>query len=288
MIAATKKMNNYLNLVKFSHTIFAMPFAFIGYFMAVNDGYKLDWLKLLLVLMCMIFARNAAMGFNRYADREIDLKNPRTAIREIPQGIIKPGSALKFVFLNSLAFIISTFFINSLTFVLSPVALLVILGYSLTKKITALCHFILGLGLSLAPIGAYLAISGRFAWLPVIFSFIVLFWVSGFDIIYALQDEDFDKKENLKSIPAFMGIKYAIWLSVGIHLMSAILVVIAGLMSHFGIWYWIGACVFISLLGYQHILVKPNDLSKLNKAFFTANGIASLIFAIFTVMDFTI
>jgi 4-hydroxybenzoate polyprenyltransferase len=288
MIVSTKKVNNYLKLVKFSHTIFAMPFAFIGYFMAVHHGYKLDWVKFSLVLMCMVFARNAAMAFNRYADREIDQKNPRTAIRELPQGIIKPGSALKFVFLNAVAFIISTYFINGLTFVLSPVALFIILAYSLTKKITALCHFILGLGLSLAPIGAYLSMSGKFAWLPLIFSFIVLFWVSGFDIIYALQDEGFDKTEKLKSIPAFIGIKQAIWLSSGVHLCSATLVIIAGFAGHFRIWYWVGAIIFVALLIYQHLLVKPHDLSKLNKAFFTANGIASIIFAIFTILDFTI
>lgn len=280
------RVNNYLKLVKFSHTIFAMPFAFVGYFLAIHEGYHLNWITLALVVVSMVFARNAAMAFNRYADREIDLKNPRTAIREIPQGIIRPGSALKFVLLNSIAFIIITGFINRLTLFLSPVALAVILGYSITKKFTALCHFILGLGLSLAPIGAYLSVTGEFAILPVLFSFIVLFWVSGFDIIYALQDEQFDKSENLKSIPATRGLKRAIRISSAIHVGSAVFVVLAGSLGHFGLWYWIGSVLFMSLLIYQHLLVKPNDLSRLNQAFFTANGIASIVFASFVIIDF--
>ena len=288
MITSGSKVNNYLKLVKFSNTIFAMPFAIIGYFLAIHHVAHFDWIKLLLMILCMVFARNAAMAFNRYSDREIDYKNTRTAIREIPQGIINPGSALKFVILNSIAFIITTYLINRLTFLLSPVALFVILGYSITKKFTVLCHFILGLGLSLAPIGAYLSMVGEFSWLPLLFSFIVLFWVSGFDIIYALQDEQFDKTEKLRSIPAFMGIKQAILLSIIIHLFSAIFVIIAGFIGHFGSWYWAGTCLFISLLTYQHVLIKPNDLSKLNQAFFMSNGIASLIFAIFTILDITL
>lgn len=282
---AGNKVNNYLKLVKFGHTIFAMPFAFIGYFLAINQGYQLNWLTLLLVVLCMVFARNAAMAFNRYADREIDLKNPRTALREIPMGVIKPGSALRFVILNAIAFFVTTGFINKLTFRLSPVALLIILGYSITKKFTFLCHFILGLGLSLAPIGAYLAVTGRFYWLPLMFSSVVLFWVSGFDIIYALQDEQFDKTENLSSIPAFIGIKQAIWISTIIHIFCAVLVATTGILGNFGMWYWVGASLFIALLVYQHLLVKPNDLSKLNQTFFTANGFASLVYAVFTVTD---
>lgn len=285
---ATTNVTNYLKLVKFSHTVFAMPFAFIGFFLAVQQGYKIEWVKLLWVLLCMVFARNAAMAFNRFADREIDIQNPRTAIREIPQGIIKPGSALMFVVLNAIAFIITTAFINKVTLALSPVALFVILGYSITKKFTAFCHFVLGLGLSLAPIGAYLSITGEFSIIPILFSLVVLFWVSGFDIIYALQDEHFDKTQHLKSIPAVMGVKRAIFTSIVIHSLCSILVVIAGVAGHFGLWYWVGAFLFISLLIYQHLLVKPNDLSKLDHAFFTANGIASVIFAVFTIIDFTV
>ncbi len=284
-----KKVKSYLSLVKFSHTIFAMPFAFIGYFLALHQGNtEFEWKLFLFVVLCMVFARNAAMAFNRFIDREIDNKNPRTAIREIPAGIIKANSALWFVIINSLLFIATTYFINPLTFKLSPVALLIILGYSITKKFTALCHLILGLGLSLAPIGAYLAVTGEFALIPVLYSFVVLLWVSGFDIIYALQDLDFDKEEELKSFPVFFGKKGALNASTLLHIVSALITILAGYYSEFGIIYWIGSAIFISLLFYQHTLVKPNDLSKVNIAFFTTNGIASVIFAVFTITELII
>ena len=233
----------------------------------------------------MVFARSAAMAFNRYIDRKIDEQNVRTAIREIPAGAVKPQSALLFVIVNCLLFIATTFFINPICFYLSPVALAVVLGYSLTKRFTALCHVILGVGLSLAPIGAYLAVTGKFDWLPLFFSFAVLFWVSGFDIIYALQDEDFDKSKNLKSIPVWLGKKRALLLSGIFHVISASFIIYAGFYAQFNSWYWIGAFVFSGLLIYQHTLVKPDDLSKVNLAFFTTNGIASAVFAVFVLMD---
>ncbi|MCK4663109.1 MAG: putative 4-hydroxybenzoate polyprenyltransferase [Bacteroidales bacterium] len=277
---------NYLSLVKFSHTVFAMPFALIGFFLAVRlTKYFLEWKTLLLIIFCMILARNAAMSFNRYIDRHIDKKNDRTFFREIPLGKIRDKSALRFVIINSLLFCITTLFINKLVFFLSPIALLVILGYSYTKQFTALCHLILGLGLSLAPIGAYLSVTGKFAIIPILFSLIVFFWVSGFDIIYALQDEEFDINEKLKSVPAYMGKIKALILSSILHFFSAFLVIYVGIYSKFGIIYFSGAFVFIALLIYQHIIVKPNDLSKVNMAFFTTNGIASIIFAIFTIVE---
>lgn len=284
-----KKIGNYLSLVKFSHTIFAMPFAFIGYFLALHQTESaFSWKLFILVVLCMVFARNAAMAFNRFIDREIDIKNPRTAIREIPAGIIRAKSALLFVIINSALFIATTYFINDLTFKLSPVALLIILGYSLTKKFTALCHIVLGLGLSLAPIGAFLAVTGEFALLPILYSFVVLFWVSGFDIIYALQDLDFDKEEQLKSFPVFFGKRGALNASILIHVLSALITLFAGYVGHFGVFYWIGSGSFIGLLIYQHTLVKPNDLSRVNFAFFTTNGIASVIFAAFTITQLMI
>ena len=282
----TEKVKNYLSLVKFSHTIFAMPFALIGYFLAIyQTESNFEWKLFGLIVLCMVFARNAAMAFNRFIDREIDIKNPRTAIREIPAGIIKAKSALLFVIINSALFIATTYFINELTFKLSPVALLIILGYSITKKFTALCHLILGLGLSLAPIGAYLAVTGHFDLIPVLYSLVVLLWVSGFDIIYALQDLDFDKEEELKSFPVFFGKKGALFASTLLHVFSALLTLVAGYLGHFGLIYWIGSAIFIGLLFYQHMLVKPNDLNKVNVAFFTTNGIASVIFAIFTITE---
>ncbi len=284
-----KQILKYLSLVKFSHTIFAMPFAIIGFFLIFNvdcnTGFKPNWWIFIAIILCMIFARNSAMSFNRYLDRKIDRKNPRTAKREIPVGDINPKSALIFVIINSLLFIITTFFINRLVFFLSPIALFVILFYSYTKRITSLSHFVLGLGLALAPIGAYLSVSGKFDLLPVLFSIIVLFWVSGFDIVYALQDYEFDKDEKLKSIPVFLGKKKAIFLSIIVHLFVTIIVIFIGISWDFGLLYWLGSLFFIGLLVYQHTLIKLDDLSKIGLAFGTTNGIASVIFAVFTVLD---
>jgi 4-hydroxybenzoate polyprenyltransferase len=306
------KVKSYLSLIKFAHTIFAMPFAMIGFFLGLNSEdaifgvgqwnlhETIGWgkneepinqltnqpiTKLLLVILCMVFARSAAMAFNRYLDRSFDAKNPRTAIREIPSGVLKANRVLWFTIINCILFIGCTFFINKICFYLSPVALAVVLGYSYTKRFTPLCHLILGLGLSLAPIGAYLAVTGHFHLLPILFSLTVLFWVSGFDIIYALQDEEFDKEHKLYSIPSALGKSKALLVSRVLHVLSASCVVFAGWQCSFGLWYWAGAVIFTGLLIYQHTLVKPNDLRKVNMAFFTTNGIASVVFAIFVIAD---
>lgn len=281
-------MKNYLSLVKFSHTIFAMPFALIGFFLAMAEKQmEFDWTLLLKVILCMVFARTAAMAFNRWADMDIDSKNPRTADREIPAGVISPKNALYFIIVNCLLFVLTTYFINTLSLILSPVALLVVLGYSYTKRFTALCHFVLGVGLALAPIGAYIAVTNEFAVLPVMYSFVVLFWVSGFDIIYALQDEEFDRSLGLNSIPAALGKKRALMISNVLHALTALLVVYAGYSAQniFGPLYIAASVIFIGLLAYQHFLVKPNDLSKVNLAFFTTNGIASAIFGTLVIID---
>lgn len=318
-VGAGNTVKNYLSLVKFSHTIFALPFALIGFSLAlktvfITSGWQVQTLeafqvkqwnlnrtigwkpvtmytwgdiivKFLLVLACMVTARSAAMAFNRYLDRSFDAKNPRTAIREIPRGIIAPGSALRFVILNCVIFLIATFFINTICFFLAPVALFVILFYSYTKRFTPLCHLVLGLGLSLAPIGAYLAVTGRFDWLPLFFSFAVICWVSGFDIIYALQDIDFDKSQKLYSIPSVLGKSRALRVSELLHVISAACVITAGIYGHFHFLYWIGIAVFVSMLIYQHSIVKPDDLSKVNIAFMTANGIASVVFGVLVIAD---
>ncbi|MEO8712749.1 MAG: UbiA-like polyprenyltransferase [Parafilimonas sp.] len=283
-------VKNYLSLVKFSHTIFALPFALIGFFLGItyqpiNVLTNQLLIKFLLVLICMITARSAAMAFNRYLDRSFDAKNPRTAIREIPKGIISPSSALRFVILNCILFIAATFFINKICFFLSPVALFVVLFYSYTKRFTALCHLVLGLGLSLAPIGAYLAVTGRFDILPLLFSFAVIFWVSGFDIIYALQDVEFDQSQHLYSIPATVGKTKALHVSELLHILSAACVIAAGFYGHFHFIYWIGIVVFCGMLIYQHSIVKPDDLRRVNLAFMTANGIASGVFGILVIAD---
>jgi 4-hydroxybenzoate polyprenyltransferase len=316
-----RTVKNYLSLIKFSHTIFAMPFAMIGFFLALKYLYRApvegddrpfenllsDWfpgkvinvemdgtvtiprtlivLKLAFVILCMVFARSAAMAFNRYLDRKFDAINPRTAIREIPSGVISANRALLFTIICSVLFVLSCWYINLLCFYLSPIALFIVLGYSYTKRFTPLCHLILGLGLSLAPIGAYLAVTSEFNVVPLLFSAVVLFWVSGFDIIYALQDEEFDKQNKLYSIPAAFGKTRALTVSQVLHFMSAAFVIAAGLIGKFGGWYWIGAGLFLTMLFYQHSIVKPHDLRKVNLAFMTANGIASIVFACFVIAD---
>jgi 4-hydroxybenzoate polyprenyltransferase len=278
---------NYLSLVKFSHTVFALPFAIVGYFTAMKmTGADFDWLLFAKVIMCMVFARNAAMAFNRYADRNFDKVNPRTFVREIPAGVISAKAALFFVIVNVILFIVTTWFINKLCFYLSPVAIIVILGYSLTKRFTALCHFVLGVGLSLAPLGAFLAVTGTFHIVPALFSIAILFWVGGFDIIYALQDDDFDKSQQLRSIPVKLGRQDSLLLSRIIHLVSAIILIIPGLLMQSSSFYFLGWALFSGLLVYQHSLVKANDLSKVNLAFFTTNGIASVTFLSFYLADY--
>jgi 4-hydroxybenzoate polyprenyltransferase len=302
-------VKNYLSLIKFSHTIFAMPFALIGFALGISNSSlslfsteqwnlnkTIGWgqqatapesilIKFALVILCMVFARSAAMAFNRYLDRQFDAKNPRTAIREIPAGILKADRVLSFTIVNSLLFMVCCWFINRLCFFLSPVALFVILFYSYTKRFTPLCHLVLGVGLSLAPIGAFLAVTGQFALLPILFSLAVIFWVSGFDIIYALQDEEFDKSNQLHSIPAWLGKAKALRVSERLHVLSAACVVAAGIYGGFHWLYWIGIAVFVGMLIYQHSIVKPNDLRRVNLAFMTANGIASVVFAVFVIAD---
>jgi 4-hydroxybenzoate polyprenyltransferase len=284
-------VKNYLSLVKFSHTIFALPFAIIGFVLGVKAQQQSNATQLnyavyfLLVLGCMVTARSAAMAFNRYLDSAFDAKNPRTAIREIPAGIISKKNALAFTIICCILFVACTYFINSICFYLSPVALFVILFYSYTKRFTFLCHVVLGVGLSLAPIGAYLAITAQFAVLPILLSVAVLAWVAGFDIIFALQDEAFDKENNLYSIPSFFGKAKALKVSTVLHIVSAAAILFAGYYGHLNWLYWLGAAGFCGMLVYQHSIVSPTDLSKVNLAFMTANGIASVVFAVFTVSD---
>lgn len=288
-----QRLLNYFSLIKFSHTIFAMPFAFIGFFLGLQANEQLlstaELLqKFLLVVACMVFARSAAMAFNRYLDRSFDARNPRTAIREIPSGLVTPSSALFFTILNALLFVATTWFINAICFWLSPLALAVVLGYSYTKRFTALCHLVLGTGLSLAPIGAYLAVTGYFSLLPLLFSAAVICWVSGFDIIYALQDEEFDRSNHLHSIPAWLGKAGALRVSRVLHSISFLIIVGAGFYGEFGWSYALGALLYGGMLVYQQRLVSPYDLSRVNLAFMTANGIASVFFAIFVIADLLI
>jgi 4-hydroxybenzoate polyprenyltransferase len=285
-------IKNYLSLIKFSHTIFALPFAIVGFILGLLDSSEIfDIKKLVLIILCMVFARSAAMAFNRYVDRDIDVLNSRSAEREIPKGIISSKAALLFIIINCILFVATTYFINSICFYLSPVALLVVLGYSFTKRFTFLCHLVLGLGLSLAPIGAYLAVTGYFGVISVLFGISVLFWVSGFDIIYALQDEYFDKEQRLYSIPSYYGGNKALVISRILHLISIVSISLATIFAFqnyqaIGILSILGLIIFSMLVFYQHTLVKVNDLSKVNMAFFTTNGIASVIYGFLFIIDY--
>jgi 4-hydroxybenzoate polyprenyltransferase len=286
-------MKKYLSLVKFSHTIFALPFAFIGFYLGLIDepttsrGIELGFE----VLLAMVFARTAAMAFNRYLDRDIDGLNPRTAGREIPSGKVSPTAALLLTFISAVLFVGVSYFINPLCFYLSPLALFIVLGYSFTKRFTSTSHFVLGLGLGLAPLGAYLAVTGEFAILPILLSILVVTWVTGFDILYALQDEDFDQQMGLKSIPVAMGARGAITLSNALHFITASVIVVVGVLF----WYSDGpikglfgsaSALFTFLLYYQHTLVQPGQYERLNIAFFTTNGLASLIYGLAFIVDF--
>lgn len=305
---ALKTLYDFLSLVKFSHTVFALPFAMIGFVLAITTTeHHFTWQLLLLVLASMVTARNAAMGFNRYLDRDIDAKNPRTAGRELPAKVIKPISVLIFVIVNSLLFITAAYFINGLTFVLSFPALLIVLGYSLMKRYTALCHYVLGLGLAIAPTGAYLSVTGEFALAPVILSLIVLLWVSGFDIIYALADEEFDSANKLHSVPQLFGKRGGLIISsVGHSLIVPLLVIfyfvvnksftstseisseLDSVLASAGQLGWIyiaGAAIFTFLLLWQHLIVTPKNLTRINAAFFTANGYAAILFSLFVIVD---
>ena len=285
-----QQLKNYLSLIKFSHTIFALPFALVGFVLGSLRMGFFSGRILLLVVLCMVFARSAAMAFNRYLDRDIDEKNPRTKVREIPAGVISARSALWFVIFNSLAFWVTTWFINPLCFTLAPVALLVILGYSYTKRFTSWCHFVLGLGLALAPVGAYLAVTGQFSLISILYGVVVLLWVSGFDIIYALQDRDFDAGLGLQSVPVALGKKGALQLSNVLHFICGLVLVAAVYLQwlNFPAFNWLhllAAAVFLILLAYQHTLVKADDLRRVNLAFFTTNGVASLIFGSLVILD---
>lgn len=279
------KIANYASLVKFSHTIFAMPFALVGYvFALVYTNTPFDAWLLVKILLCMVFARNAAMGFNRWADWKMDAENPRTAGREIPAGVISPKSALWFVIVNAALFVVTAAFINKLTLILSPVALLIILGYSYVKRVTSWVHIVLGMALAIAPVGAYIAVTGTFALAPIVLAVLVMTWAAGFDIIYAQQDAEFDREHGVYSIPArFPGWK-GLAISIGLHLVTVYAVVMFGLFTTRGYLYWIGAGLFIACLIAQHILAS-SPKRNMRIAFDTVNSCASIVYAAFTIAD---
>ena len=275
-------IGKYASLVKFAHTVFALPFALVAFLLALREpGAHFTWLLLLQMLACMVFARNAAMGFNRYADREIDARNPRTEGRDIPAGRISPRQALVFTLVNAALFVTVAWTINPLCGGLSFAALVILLGYSFLKRFTWLCHFGVGAALSIAPAGAFIAVTGTLTWPVALLSLIVFFWSSGFDILYSLADEEIDRAQGLHSIPQRFGRTKAMAIAKCVHLSEFLLVplflVRAGLADAWGI---AAGIFFLAMLIYQHAIISPKDLSRLNAAFFTANGIASIVFCV--------
>jgi 4-hydroxybenzoate polyprenyltransferase len=287
MLKATfGEVGKFFKLVKFSHTIFALPFALIGFFLAIKfSGNDFSFRLLGLILLAMVFARNSAMGFNRYLDRDIDARNPRTSSREIPAGLLSPMAVKVFVIVNVLLFLVVAFLINLLCFYLAFPAIAILLLYSYMKRVTSLCHYVLGLSLAIAPTAAYLSVAGSFHPAPLILSLIVLLWASGFDIIYSLADEDFDKEQKLHSVPQLLGKKAGLIISAVGHALVLPLLYVFYIVADMGVIYLVGAGIFSLLLIYQHMIVSPTNLSRINAAFFTSNGFASVIFAVFTILD---
>lgn len=283
------KIGDYMGLVKFSHTIFAMPFALMAFVYALKStNSEFSWLLLLQIVGCMVFARNVAMGFNRWADRDIDGKNPRTTNREIPAGKISAKSALIFVIINAILFVCVSLSINSLTAILSPVALAVVMVYSYCKRFTSMAHLVLGLSLGIAPSAAYIAVTGTLALAPCLISLLVLTWCGGFDIIYALQDVEFDRSQGLHSIPVRFGIRGALYISIALHAVSIIALILFTQFCPQGWLLWTGVALFSGCIILEHILVTPTHQRSIGIAFGTLNGIASLTLATFTIAQLLI
>jgi 4-hydroxybenzoate polyprenyltransferase len=272
-----------LEMVKFEHTVFAIPFAFLGAFLAARGCP--DWATLFLILMAMVGARSAAMGFNRLVDLEYDRSNPRTSDRALPKGLLTRGYVLAFVVLSALVFIVAAWMLNPLAFYLSPLALFVVLGYSYTKRFTSLSHLFLGLSLGIAPVGGWIAVRGSLEVAPLYLAAAVLFWVAGFDIIYACQDVTFDRSAGLYSLPARLGIPLSLKVAAGFHVLMAGFLATAFWTLKLSALSWAGLFLVGLGLVYEHSLVAPTDLSRVNAAFFTVNGIISVILFVFVGVD---
>lgn len=278
-----RKLKIILEMIKFEHTVFALPFAIMSAFIAskgLPQLAKLGW-----ILVAMVGARSCAMAFNRLADADIDSKNPRTSTRAIPAGLITKGAVWIFTLVSAGLLVCAAWRLNPLAFALSPVALAVIMGYSFTKRFTALSHLWLGLALSISPVGAWIAITGRFDWTPIVLCCVVLLWTAGFDIIYACQDVNFDRKHGLHSIPARIGIRWALWISSALHVVAVVLLFVIPLLAELGLFYYIGVGIVVLIFIYEHAIVKPNDLSRVNLAFFTLNGMISLVLMALSIAD---
>ena len=282
-----KNLKQFGELVKIEHTIFALPFALISMLLASKGlPHGLPPLSVILwIIVAMVGARSAAMAFNRLADRAIDAANPRTASRHIPAGLVSVQTATLYFVVSVVVFGFASWSLSPLCLMLSPVALAVILGYSLAKRFTPLCHLILGFGIGIAPIGAWIAVRGDLMPVPLLLGAIVMLWIGGFDIIYALQDYDFDRANKVYSIPAKVGKAKALLISRLMHVIVIALLFTVGVLAHLGFVYFLGACVVTGLIIYEQSIVKPNDLSRVNMAFFTLNGWVSVLLFVFTALD---
>jgi 4-hydroxybenzoate polyprenyltransferase len=282
--AAVNPVLRFGRMIKFSHTLFAMPFALAAAAIAAR-GHGLSIARLLGLVVAMAGARTAAMGFNRIADRQFDAKNPRTATRELPSGAISLRAAWTLTLVATAVFVGAAAALGPLCLALSPVALLFLYGYSFTKRFTSLCHLFLGLAIASGPGGAWIAVRGDFGWVPGLLMIAVGAWIAGFDVLYALADRDFDRATGLHSIPARFGVSGSLAISAALHLVTvaalAALAPIAGL----GVPYLVGVGVVVTLLAYEHAIVRPSDLSRLNIAFFTLNGYVSVAFFAATLAD---
>ncbi len=268
------RVASYARMIKFSHSVFALPFALSSAALAAREGFR--WSQLFWILVAMVGARSAAMGFNRLADQALDARNPRTASRELPRGVLSRAEVWGFVLLSAVALVLAAAMLNPLCLALSPLALLIVFGYSYTKRFTPASHLVLGLSLGIAPVGAWLAIRGAFAPPPLILAGAVLLWVAGFDTIYSCQDADFDRAAGLHSLPARLGVARALVLARVFHLGAVVLLASVFLTAPLHVLYLVGILAVAALLAYEHSLVKADDLSKVDAAFFTVNGWISL------------
>jgi 4-hydroxybenzoate polyprenyltransferase len=267
-------------MIKFTHSIFALPFALTSLVLASQGGLRPA--TVLWVLVAMVGARSAAMGFNRLADQAIDARNPRTAGRELPRGLLSRGQVWAFVLVSAALLVVAAAQLNPLCLALSPVALAIVFGYSYTKRFTAAAHLVLGLALGVAPIGAWLAVRGAFAVEPLVLALAVLGWVAGFDTIYACQDAEFDRREGLHSLPARLGVARALHVARGLHVLAVLCLGALYWLTPLHALYLAGVAGVAALLGYEHTLVRADDLSKVDAAFFTVNGWVSVFYFVTT------
>jgi 4-hydroxybenzoate polyprenyltransferase len=283
------RIRQLLELIRFSHTLFALPFALLAAAIAWNQADTVfRWQDLVGILLCMMFARSAAMAFNRLIDRDVDAGNPRTAVRHIPAGLISPRSVAVFTVVCSICFIASTliFLPKQLPIILSVPVLLFLLSYSYAKRITSLCHYWLSMALMLSPIAAWIAVRDEFAWPPTLLAFVIFFWVGGFDIIYACQDAEFDRDKRLHSVPARWGIKNALRIAFFSHLLTiAALFVLWHFLPGLDTLFLVGVILVSALLIYEHSLVRPDDLTRVNMAFFNVNSVISIGILVVGVAD---